>query len=48
MNWNHKLSEKTFGKRQTQPHMKREIATKSKYTSHGKKRQPDFHKDGGK
>ena len=35
MNWNHKLSEKTFGKRQVQPHMPRDIATKPKKVNSG-------------
>lgn len=30
MNFNHKLSEKTFGPRKTQPHQPREFATKPK------------------
>lgn len=40
MNWNHKLSEKTFGPKQVQPHMPRTIATKSKYVTSGKLRKP--------
>lgn len=40
MNWNHKLSEKTFGPRQTQPHMPKELATKSKKVNSGHDRKP--------